>query len=381
MQVSRRAVLAGAAAAAMASTSATAAASQVEILTQALAGSTTPGMAALVIRDFRAERELVAGVRVLGQTAPVERGDRWHLGSDGKAMTATMVARLVEQGVLAWDRSLAQMLPQFTQTMHESYRDVTLPDLMSHRSGLPANLSDAHADFFNAFHDDPTPRPAQRLGYLDRALREEPVAAKRVDFSYSNTGFVLAAACAEQATGRDFETLMLSEVFRPLRMRTISFHQYGGPGEPSGHVDGRVANQRLDVNPRMFAPAGGISTSLPDWSRFCIDQMRGDHGRGRILRTETYRFLHTPQGATTFAALGWGRLDVAVGRRGPALFHAGSDGNWTALVMLFHETGNGVLVACNAFQSMRGERAANEAMRAFAATIADPAPSEPPAPN
>jgi CubicO group peptidase (beta-lactamase class C family) len=123
----------------------------------------------------------------------------------------------------------------------------------------------------------------------------------------------------------------------------------------------------------MFAPAGGISMSLPDWGRFCVDQMRGEHGGGRLLSAQSYRLLHTPQGDTGFAALGWGYLPSAFERRGPALFHAGSDGNWTAVVMLFCETGNGVLAVSNAFESMRGDRAANGAMRAIVPLIAEAA--------
>lgn len=371
MKISRRAVVAGATALAFARPAYAQIAA--DVLTRNMVGTTTPGMAALVIRDFHAEREMVAGVRVINEPARVERGDRWHLGSDGKAMTATMIARLVERGVLSCERPLAEMLPEYAQTMHESYRDVTLVELLSHRSGLP---SDTEQDFFNSFYDDTSSYMAQRARYVETALQAPPAAPKREAPSYSNNAFVVAAVCAEFATGRDFETLVRQQVFAPLRMRSISFEQYGAAGEPSGHVDGRVANQPRDANPRMFAPAGGISMSLPDWSRFCIDHLRGHHGHGRLLRTETYRFLHAPQGGTA-AALGWGHVDVAVGRRGPALFHAGSDGNWTALVMLFYETGNGVLVASNAFQSMRGDHAANDAMREIAATLSPPADPPP----
>ncbi|HVK81138.1 MAG TPA: serine hydrolase domain-containing protein [Verrucomicrobiae bacterium] len=342
-----------------------------DFLARHLQGTTAPGMAALIIRDFRAERELVTGVRRLSSPERVRRGDRWHLGSDAKAMISTMIARLVERGVLSWDRPLAEMMPQFVETMHEGYRDVTLPELLSHRAGLPRDLSETQTGFFNAFHTDRAPLTAQRVAYLDRALREAPAAVKRSEFSYSNTGYVLAAACAEHATDRTFEALMISEVFGPLRMRSISFNQYGGRRDPAGHRDGRIADQTLDTNPRMFAPAGGISMSLPDWGRFCIDQMRGEHGHGRLLSAESYRLLHAPQGDTGFAALGWGYLPSAFERRGPALFHAGSDGNWTAVVMLFPETGNGVLVASNAFESMRGDRAANGAMRAIVTLIAE----------
>jgi hypothetical protein len=112
--------------------------------------------------------------------------------------------------------------------------------------------------------------------------------------------------------------------------------------------------------------------TLRDWARFCIDQMEGERGHGRLLKTETYRRLHTGQGGTN-AALGWGAAPKAAGRQGPALTHAGSDGNWYALVLLFPQTGNGVLVTANAADSMGGDKASTEALRALAATLAPPA--------
>jgi CubicO group peptidase (beta-lactamase class C family) len=288
-------------------------------------------------------------------------------------MTATMVARIVERGALNWDRPLAAMLPQFAATMHESYRDVTLVELMSHRAGLPANPSDAR-EMFATFHTDASPPTPQRLHYVERALREPPAVPKRETFSYANTGFIVAAACAEHATGRSFEALMTSELFQPLQIASASFHPYGAPNQPAGHGEGRVAENWRDTNPRMFAPAGGISMSLPDWSRFCIDQLSGDHGRGRLLRQKTYRLLHSPQGNTDFAALGWGYFANVGGRRGPGLFHAGSNGAWTALVMLFTETGNGALVVSNAYEDMGGDRAANTALRAIVPLITEALP-------
>ena len=61
-----------------------------------------------------------------------------------------------------------------------------------------------------------------------------------------------------------------------------------------------------------------------------------------------------------------------MGLRGPALTHSGSDGNWYALVCLFPETGNGALVVANAAEGMGGDEASVAALRAFAATVAEP---------
>ena len=335
------------------------------------AGTTVPGMSAIVIRNFLPEPELVTGIRRIGRPARCRPGERWHLGSNGKVMTATLIARLVEHGNLHWTTPLDRMLPQLAASMHPSYRDVTLPDLLSHRSGLPENHSDTA--FFNSFYADRAPLTAQRLRYVGSALAEPPVVAKRGEMSYSNTGLLIAAACAEHATGRPFETLIRAELFRPLGMASPSFDQFGGPNEPSGHIDGRPADRERDPNPRMFAPAGAMRMTLPDWSRFCVAHMQGEHGRGRLLRAETWRFLHAGQGGTR-SALGWGAAPSPMGLRGPALTHAGSDGNWFALVLLFPETGNGALVVANAGETMGGDHAASAAIHAMGMTMAQPAP-------
>jgi CubicO group peptidase (beta-lactamase class C family) len=342
------------------------------ILIKAMEGTKTPGMAALVIRDGRAEPELTAGVRRMESADQVQQGDRWHLGSNGKAITATLIARLVERGALAWDRPLDQLLPALAAQMRPEYRDVTLPDLMSHHSGLPENHDDI--PYFNTFYTDRASPTAQRLRYIATALGDAPIGPKRATPSYSNTGLLIAAAAAEHATGRSFETLIASEVFRPLGIRSFSFDQYGGPGEPVGHVDGRVSDRPLDANPRMFAPAGAMRMNLPDWSRFCIDQLVGERGKGRLLAADSYRFLHTPQYAQAGQgwALGWGAASRALGRKGPVITHSGSDGNWNALVALFTQTGNGVLIATNSADSMGGDKASVAALRALAATVAEP---------
>lgn len=365
--ISRRAALGGLAGLfALGATRIEAAAPAID-LARFTAGTAVPGMAAIVIRDFQARSELVTGIRRLGRPARCRPGDRWHLGSNGKAMTATLIARLVERRALSWSTPLDRMLPGLAASMHASYRDVTLPDLLSHRSGLPENHSDTA--FFNSFYADRAPPAAQRLRYIGSALAEAPAVAKRGEMSYSNTGLLVAAACAERATGRPFEALIRAELFRPLGMNSPSFDQFGGAHEPSGHVDGRPAGRMGDPNPRMFAPAGAMRMSLSDWSRFCIDHMLGEHGSGRLLRTETYRFLHAGQGGTR-SALGWGAAPSPLGLRGPALTHAGSDGNWYALVILFPETGNGALIVANAGESMGGDHAASAAIHALAMSLA-----------
>ena len=84
--------------------------------------------------------------------------------------------------------------------------------------------------------------------------------------------------------------------------------------------------------------------SLADWGKFAIDQMRGRRGAGRLLRAESYRFLHTPVGKGS-AAGGWGVLEHPFGT---LLLHTGSNGAWFAVTALAPDLLNAVVAAANA---------------------------------
>lgn len=347
-------------------------------IARAVAGKAVPAVGILEIRHGKVSSETVWGVREMGKPDRVRVGDRWHLGSDTKAMTATLVAILVEKGKLSWTARLDQMLPELADTMDPSYRDVTLVDLLAHRSGLPENVDDEA--YYQSFYDDARPLTEQRMAYVSRALTEKPVGAKRTERFYSNTGYVLAGLIAERAMHRPYEELMQTYVFKPLGMRTASFVFV--PGNPVGHVDGRPATHKFDPNTGMLAPAGLAQMSLRDWARFCIDQMNGAQGHGRLLKTETYRFMQTNAGGAK-NGLGWGVAPSLGGYQGPVLTHVGSDGNWYAIVALFPETGNGLLAVANAADSMGGDAATGallkERIKLLGQPLAPVVPTPPPA--
>src|SRR5579871_4029381 len=115
------------------------------ILAKAAAGKKPPGAGLLTIEDYRIVEEAVYGVRSLSDHAAVAKTDVWNIGSDGKAMTAVMVARLVEQGLLSWDAPLSRLLPDMAGDMRPEYRSVTLLQLLTHTSGLPDNIKDEKA--------------------------------------------------------------------------------------------------------------------------------------------------------------------------------------------------------------------------------------------
>jgi len=302
-----------------------------------------PAMAVLVIREGAVAEQAVHGVRAGDSADPALAGDIWHIGSDAKAMTATMIARLVDRGVLSWTTPLRSLLPGVS--MRPEYQDVTLVDLLSHRAGLRDLDDTADAAMIEAAYIDTRPLTEQRIAFATAVLSEAPIGPARGEAVYSNSDYLLAAAAAEQATGLSFEQLMQAEVFGPLGM-TVVFAP-SERGQVLGHLEGQPRTGLRADNPPMFAPAGAVKLSMGDWARFAIDQMAGEKGRGVLLRASAYRTLHTPQGETA-SALGWGVRDSwPAASPVRLLMHAGSNGRWNALIALAPDQESGVLIVAN----------------------------------
>jgi CubicO group peptidase (beta-lactamase class C family) len=312
------------------------------LASDALKDRSIPAIGIVLIRHGRIADESVAGVRARDNRAPVTKRDLWHIGSDEKAMTATMIARLVEHGTLSWDTPLSRLIPELSKSMRADYRGVDLKELLAHRAGLQ-DLIDS--DYYESLYRDKRPIHAQRVDYVRMALSWPPAFPPGTDAKYSNRGTVVASLAAEDATGRSYEDLMRRQVFAPLGMRSPRFDP-PKRGELAGH-DGEAPKYGLHAdNPRVDAPAGEVRLTLDDWAKFAIDQMKGDHGRGRLLRQSTYVLLHTGQAGTIFG-LGWGVRQSLDGVSGRFLTHSGSNGYWFARIVLAPDQENGLLVVTN----------------------------------
>ncbi len=321
-----------------------------------------PGVAAIVQINGKIEAEAALGVRALGHPEPVTTNDRWHIGSDTKAFTATMIARLVEKGVMHFDDTLAASFPALAKDMDPAYRAVTVAQLLSHTSGLPPLTDDKDLPAFMAAIATAKDVKGQRAA-IARTYLTQPPGSKAGAFKYSNLGFIIAGAIAEARTGKAWEDLIREEIFAPLGIKNAGFGVPGTTGktdQPWGHneVAGKLvpldpANPDGD-NPAALGPAGTINIALKDWLLFVQDQLDGVHGRGKLLKPETYRKLHTP--VSEVYAFGWG---VKLGPDGVPLLltHSGSNGYWLADVRIMPKHDMIFLVVTNA-----GNEAANAAI-------------------
>lgn len=322
------------------------------LLQEVSADPAVPATAIVLIEQGRISLQLQQGVRAGNETParPVTADDVWHIGSNGKAMTATLMARLVERGVLRWQDTLATLLPQLAATMQPAYRDLTIADLLSHRGGLARNADEA---WLESTYNDKTAVMAQRQLYAAKVLTQPPVAAPRQQANYSNSGTILSAAIAERLTGKPFEQLINELVFQPLGMR-VGFGAPPASGN-TGHKDGKPIRGLHASNPAVMIPAGDMYMTMQDWAKFVIDQMQGEQGRGQLLQQASYQQLHQVQGDSG-AALGWGvRTDFPKQKPVRLLMHTGSNGYWQALVTLQPDQQKALLMASNAGDGTQAE--------------------------
>jgi len=341
------------------------------VLDNAISGSKTPAMGALVIRDGRIVDSAVRGVRRADRPGNAQVRDTWVIGSTGKPMTVALIAKLVDKGVLAWDRPLSQMLPEMGDIRTE-YRNVTLLELLSHTSGLHENLQDAKA--LDAFFVDTRPLSVQREALTRLALSEAPLPKAESAYSYSNSGFLIAALIAERATGRSFESLMQREVFKPLRMSSAGFGPPAAAGLRGHRNDKAIIDpprKSDDGVPMVYSAAGNMHMSLQDWGRFCVDQLAGSRGKGALLTRASYVLMQTARPGSS-AGLDWGVQSSIAGRKGPALVHGGSDGNWLAWAVLLQESNAGLLVIANAAGDMGADQTTHAVAGALLPTIGSP---------
>ena len=287
-----------------------------------------PGLTAAIVKPGSPLRLAATGLRKEGSPQAFTSGDLVHLGSCTKAMTATMIATLVEEGKLAWTSTLAKVFPN--ATIHEGYREVTFTQLLTHRAGLPANGS-----WWTLGSEKST--TDQRRELLRQVLIKPPRSKPGSEMFYSNVGYAMASLMAETVTGLSWEDLMRERLFEPLQMSTAGFGAPGALGkveQPWGHTRllGKLIPNQKDNAPAL-GPAGTVHCSMADWAKFIELHLRGGRGEKTvILKPESFRQLQTPAGGETYAK-GWVILDRDWAK-GKALYHNGSNTSWMAVAWL-----------------------------------------------
>jgi len=333
-----------------------------ELLSPIRQSHNLPALAGAIVTSKGLVAAAAVGVRKAGTDIPVQIDDQWHLGSDTKAMTAVVVASLIEQGRLKWESTIEQLFPELESTFPATFRKITVLQLLSHHAGLPANIN------WRAVSQSGT-LSEQRVEALKTAASTRLLSEPGTKFEYSNLGYVIAGAIAERVAKAPWEELITRIVFKPLGMKTVGFGGTGTPGkvdQPWPHFANGTPTQNngpaMD-NPPVMGPAGTVHCSIADWAKFIVDQLRGERGEGMLLKPEIYKKLHTPPFDGDYA-LGWLVTQRDWGG-GTVFTHAGSNTMNYAVVWISPLRDFAVLVCTN----QGGAEAAKACDEAAAALI------------
>ncbi len=279
----------------------------------------------------------VSGERRRDSGVPVTVGDRWHVGSITKSMTATLLAVLEEGGLLSADDALTALLPDVE--MGDGRSACTPAHLMTHTAGVAANFP---AEFQDVWPETAEELVAERRRFVADALAGEPESPCGERFLYSNVGYTAAGHIAETIAGEPYEALIRERVFAPLALMSAGFGAPKGERpdqEPLGHgvlpngtrvpVDPFVT--RADNSP-LIAPAGTVHMTIGDLARYGAAHLDGEYGSDPVLLSRSsWRRLHAP--FLNGYARGWVRYERDWAG-GPVIWHDGSNTLWYALLML-----------------------------------------------
>ena len=309
-----------------------------------------PGLIGAILIGNRLAASGAIGIRKIGSAQPISFSDQMHLGSCTKAMTATMIGSLVEDGKLSWKSTFRTIFPEIADRFHAQFQGATLSQLLTHRAGLPHD-----GPWWNLPGATPTDK---RHALLLSTLARAPLSRPGSTYAYSNVGYALAGLMAEQASGQSWETLMQRRLFEPLGMASAGFGTPGQSGvvtQPWGHhLDGKNIRPTQNDNAQSLGPAGTVHCSVPDWAKFAALHLAGERGDSEVLKPATLKTLHIPPPSCAYAG-GWIVADRSWAG-GAALNHAGSNTCWYAIIWLAPARNFAVLVATN-----QGDKQAEQA--------------------
>lgn len=300
-----------------------------------------------------------AGVRKLESDELVTPNDLVHIGSCTKAMTATLIGRLIDRGELSFETTIKEGLPHLAQKIHKDYHDITVHQLLTHRSGLPREAF---------WRDNPKSKiTKQRNKIVIKALADKPKSPLDDSFAYSNLGYCIAGMIAAKTQNTSWEKLIKRELFDVLDMKSASFGPPGTKGkidQPWGHAPlGKVLLPRQGDNPFVLGPAGTVHLTIADWAKFAL--AHAGCSDPPIVSEETMKILHevvkqNDEDENNYAC-GWMVLQRPL-LQGTALCHNGSNTMWFATIWVAPKNEAAYFAAINAGLNHGITKAADDAI-------------------
>ena len=259
-----------------------------ELVEQALADFEVPGLALAIVVDGEVVLARGYGVRDLDSGEPVTEDTLFAIGSCTKAFTTFVLGTLVDEGLIEWDEPVATYIPWFRLQDDHASRNLTVRDLITHRSGLPRH------DFLWYNADYSREELVRRLSHL------QPFADLRERYHYQNLMFLTAGFLAEQVTGRGWEDLVRERILTPLGMQRSNFSVSDSQRDADHAAPHSERDDELQRIPfrdiTTVGPAGSINSSVSEMARWLQLHLAEGKASDQILATPgTAREMFTPQ--------------------------------------------------------------------------------------
>ena len=328
--------------------------------------SELPGLAITIVEDGKTTLARGYGVRKLGGKDPVDANTIFMTGSTGKAVTVAALATLVDAGKIGWDDKVVDHLPGFQMYDPWVTREMTVRDLLVHRSGLGLGAGDL---LF-------VPRSNRTRADMVKALRHiKPATSFRSGYAYDNILYTVAGALIEAVSGQSFESYLRQHVFKPAGLltatsdeptRLATVNRAYPHGRNRGAVRGLGPLQLLDETDQLGAastPAGLLAMSANDlakWLTIQLAQGKTPDG-GRLFSEASSTEMWNPQTIEPIPpvppgfeatkpmfkayALGW---EVAEYGGAKIISHSGGVFGFITMVVLIPEKNVGFAITMNA---------------------------------
>ena len=261
------------------------------IVARAMKTFDVPGMGIAVVKNGKVVLAKGFGIRKLGDPAPVDAQTLFGIASNTKAFTATALGLLVEEGKIAWDAPVTRYLPWFQMWDPYVTREMTVRDLLVHRSGLGLGAGDLLI-FPESIYS--------RRQILERLRFVKPATSFRGAYAYDNILYLAAGEVIEAVSGRTWEDFISERILKKAGMAwSRPRHSADAAGMnlaiPHAPLETGLAPLPPDENDNMN-PAGGILSCAEDMAKWILVHLgEGKLADGtRLFAERTERELTAP---------------------------------------------------------------------------------------
>lgn len=279
-----------------------------DFINQTMKDWKVPGLALAVIQDGKVTLLKGYGLRDMEKQLPVTPDTLFAIGSITKSFTVTTLGMEVDEGKVDWDKPVRDYLSTFKLYEPVLTEQMTIRDLITHRSGLPRHDLVWYSSDFS--RED----IIRRLQYL------EPSKPLRTTFQYNNIMFMTAGYIAGQLNGTSWEDAVTQRILKPLEMSGTNFSEletqksadFGQPYRKGSDQKAELKRIPFDAQcPDRCAmgPAGEINSSVADMSKYLLFHMNHGKANGKqLLSDNNSRQMQTPQmaipGAPVYKEMG-----------------------------------------------------------------------------